>query len=229
MKATVQRTDITYEVSFKKPLISQTGRDAIFTSLYESMAENFLVTLTDVTINAGPSPANIAAAISLFGGAASIVMRLDSWRAEFRNIQSEDDRKLALRCLNLAAGAIESSDRVLPARRTATVASWLACEEGEAGVATLLRQYGSPGKIEADFLGAAELDFAINPTLRNPTEGWDSTFYISRSQLSGTHLFVNYIGHYIEGGRYNSIDQLTEHVRFMLRGMLEKLGVQLPS
>ena len=229
MKANAQRVDVTYEVSFKKPLISRATREALFTSLYDSLAENFAVSLTDVAVNNGPAPANIFEAISLFNGSGSIVTRLDSWRAEFQTIRSEDDRKLVLRCLNLAASAIETPDRASPARRTATVGSWLAFDEGETAVATLLEKYGNPGKIEPGFLGAAELAFTVNPTLRNPTEGWEATFFIQKAQLPGTHLFVSYIGRYIEGGRYNSIDQLAEHIRGMLRGMLERLSVQIPD
>jgi hypothetical protein len=69
----------------------------------------------------------------------------------------------------------------------------------------------------------------LAPLLRNTTEGWDASFFIQKSKVQGSHLFVNYTGNYIAGGRYNSVDQIDGHVESMLRALLEMFDVRLPQ
>jgi hypothetical protein len=232
MKATIARADVTYEVTFKRPLFDR-DREAppLLQSLYDTFSDNFAISLPDVAVNFGGPPAHVSASINLFGGAGSVELLLDRWRATFRNIRTEEDRKLIIRCLNLAGGAIETfSDRLRPSRSLVTLGTWQTCDEGAAGVAKFLAEHGAlRTPIDRGFLDAEQVDFSIYPRLRSVTEGWDVIFLIQASQLEGTHLFAHYNGTYIEGGRYNTVDQKAEHVRMMLTGMLEKLGVELTS
>jgi hypothetical protein len=230
MKATLARADVAYEVSFKKPLFDR-EREAppLLQSLYDALSDNFPISLNDISTNMNAPPAQVSATIGLFGGAGWIELRLDRWRAGFRNLRTEEDRKLIIRCLDVAGRAIQTfSDRLRTTSTVLNVSSWLVCDQGMSGVATLLSNHGSLGiQIDRGFLGAEEIHFSINPRLRNSTEGWDVIFLFQASAMEGTHLFANFNGTYIEGGRYNTIDQRAEHVRVMLSGMLEKLGVEL--
>jgi hypothetical protein len=234
MKAQVARVDVSYEVSFRRPLLDWASVALpLFQSFYDRLSENFTVSLADVAVHADPHPAYAAASISLFGGAGAVELRPDRWRATFRNLRTEEDRKIVRRCLGLVESATEAGsrpDRPKSAQTLVTVASWYVCDEGATGVTELLGRHGSLGiPISRGFLGAEQIDFNVNPRLRNPTEGWDATFLIQPSVLEGTHLFANYSGTYVEGGRYNSIEQKAEHVKLMLTGMLEKIGVELPK
>lgn len=231
MKATLARADVTYEVSFKKPLFDQGAHPPLVQSVYDTLSDNFSISLPDVGVNAGPAPSHIFVVMNLFGGAGSVELRLDRWRASFKGLMNENDRKLIIRCLNLVTVALEgASDRISPARTVLTVASWYKCDEGAPGVASMLSEHGSLGiEVDRGFLGAEQIDYTINPHMRNPTEGWDALFFIQESQLEGTHLFLNYTGNYVTGGRYNSVDQKADHIATMISGMLGALGVVLPS
>jgi hypothetical protein len=201
-------------------------------SLYDALAENFPVSLTDVAFNPGSMPAQVAGTINLFSGAGSVEIRLDQWRALFRGLRTAEDRKVILRCLNLAAAALEKdSDHLVPASRTVVLASWFSSEDGASGVAAMLKAKAGPWAAAPGFksLGAEELEFTLAPLLRNTTEGWDASFFIQKSKVQGSHLFVNYTGNYIAGGRYNSVDQIDGHVESMLRALLEMFDVRLPQ
>jgi len=232
MKATVARVDVTYEVIFKRPLLDRAGSSPpFFQSLYDRLSDNFPISLADVAVHTDPHLSNVFASINLFGGAASVELRLDRWRATFRILRTDEDRKIVIRCLNLVRSVMEDlSDRVEPTRSIVTVASWYICDGGAGGVAEIMTRHGSLGTpIDQSFLGAEQVVFNINPHLRNATEGWDATFLVQPSLVEGAHLFASYTGTYIEGGRYSTIDQKAEHIKFMLSGMLEKIGVEVTA
>jgi hypothetical protein len=243
MKAQVAREDVSYEVSFRRPLLDWANAALpLFQSLYDRLSENFSLTLADVAVHADPRPAYAVASIRLFGGAGAVELRPDRWRATFRNLRSDEDRKIVMRCLSLLESGVEAEgrppemqgretpDRHKSARSLVAMASWYVCEGGATAVTELLNRHGSLGTpISQGFLGAEDIDFNVNPRLRNPREGWDVTFLIQPSLIEGTHLFANYSGTYIDGGRYNSIEQRAEHARLMLTGMLEKIDVELTN
>jgi hypothetical protein len=105
MKATIERADASFEVAFKKPLLDQ-SRGAPLQKLYDALSENFTLSLADITVNAGPAPAQAFANVALFGGAGSIEIRMDRWRATFRGLRTPEDTKVISRCLELAEGAL---------------------------------------------------------------------------------------------------------------------------
>ena len=234
MKAQVAREDVSYEVSFRRPLLDWASAALpLFQSLYDQLSENFSLTLADVAVHADPHPAYAVASIRLFGGAGAVELRPDRWRATFRNLRSDEDRKIVMRCLSLLESGVEAEgrpDRHKSAQSLVAIASWYVCEGGATAVTELLNRHGSlETPISQGFLGAEDIDFNVNPRLRNPREGWDVTFLIQPSLMEGTHLFANYSGTYIDGGRYNSIEQKAEHAKLMLTGMLEKIGVELTN
>jgi hypothetical protein len=231
MQASLSRADVIYEVFFKRPLFWSHNGPPLVQLVFDALSENFTVAIADINVNPGPSPSQIVVAIPMFGGAGSIELRVDRWRGTFRNIASQQDRSLILRCLNVASGAIHSSsDRSAPIRAVAAVATWYKCDLELLAVGSLLAKYWlASNELEPGFLGAAQIEYSLNPRLKNPTEGWDGLFLAQTSVAEGTQLFFHYTGTYISGGRYNSIDQQLDHAQTMIAGMLGKLGFKLPS
>jgi hypothetical protein len=232
MKVTVARVDVIYEVNFRRPLFDREREvPPLLQSLYDTLSDNFGISLSDVSVHLADSLPNVFAMVNLFGGAGSVELRLDRWRAVFRNIRTDEDRKIIIRCLNLAGGAIENfSDRSRSSRNLVNVSVWYVCDAGSTGVAKMLSQHGSSGmRIERGFLGSEEIEFSLYPRLLNKTEGWDVTFLVQRSWLEPSHLFINYSGTYLEGGRYNTIDQKADHIKQMFGGLLETLGLDSAS
>lgn len=229
MKADLIRADVTYEVFFKKPLLDRpVGVPALIQSVYDALSEAIAVSVADIMVNQSPTPAQTSVIYNLFGGAGSIEIRADRWRGVFHSLVSTEDINLITRCLQIVASAIETtSDRLSPARTNLTVAGWYACDVSRDDVASVLENYWMPkNEMAAKFLDAEEIEYVLNPKLKNKSEGWEATFYVAVSALEKTELFLNYIGNYIHGGRYNSIDQQRAHVRLMLAGMLNKLGFE---
>src|SRR5262249_60685853 len=109
MKVIVARIDVVYEVNFRRPLFDREREvPPLLQSLYDTLSDNFGISLSDVSVHLADSLPNVFAMINLFGGAGSVELRLDRWRAVFRNIRTDEDRKIIIRCLNLAGGAIEN-------------------------------------------------------------------------------------------------------------------------
>ena len=229
MKAALTRADVTYEVFFKKPLLDRpSGVPALIQSVYDALSEAVTISVADIQVNQSLTPAQTSVTYNLFGGAGSIEIRADRWRSTFRNLISIDDINLITRCIQIAASAIEkTSDRLSPARTDLTVAGWYKSDVGREEVAAVLKNYWMPkNEMAAKFLDADEIEYVLNPKLKNKSEGWEATFYVAVSALDNTELFINYLGNYTHGGRYNSIDQQRTHVRAMLAGMLNKIGFE---
>jgi hypothetical protein len=73
MKAQVARVNVSYEVSFRRPLLDWASAALpLFQSLYDRLSENFSLTLADVAVHADPHPAYAVASIRLFGGAGAV-------------------------------------------------------------------------------------------------------------------------------------------------------------
>jgi hypothetical protein len=230
MQATLATADVTYEVFFKRPLFDARNNAPLIQSVYDALSDVVVLTVNDITVNSGPAPSQISVALSMFSGAGSIELRVDRWRGTFRRLISTEDLNLVARCLNITASAVQNtSDRLLPARASVAFAGWYKCDAELRDVAKQLREYWPQGiEVAYNFLDAEDVVLTINPHLKNATEGWEVIFFIQPSAAPGTHLFLNYTGNYIIGGRYNSIDQQYEHGRKMIGAMLEKLGFQVP-
>jgi hypothetical protein len=231
MQATLASADVTYEVFFKKPLFDARDNAPLIQSVYDALSGSFLLSINDITVNQGPAPSQISVALSMFAGAGSIELRVDRWRGSFRRLVSSGDFDLILRCLNVTSGAMQNtSDRLSPARAKVVVASWYNCDMDLKEIEALLGRYWLKDReLHSNFLNAEQVTLTLNPYLKNATEGWDVFFLVQPSAVPGTQLFLNYTGTYIIGGRYNSIDQQSEHVRGMIEGMLKELGFEVPQ
>ncbi len=232
MKASLFRADTSYEGFFRRPLLDRpSGVPAPLQSVYDALSENFAISVADIQVNQNLVPAQTSVTYNLFNGAGAIEIRPDRWRGAFRGLISDKDQELVLRCLKTVSAAIEkTSDRMTPARSIVTVASWYKCDLSVEQVASLLGKYWMPGnELKPGFLNAENVRVDLNPILTNASEGWDATFYVATSKVENTELFMNYIGTYASGGRYNSIDQQMEHFRSMLIGMLNMLGFELSA
>jgi hypothetical protein len=179
----------------------------------------------------GALPTQTSIIYNLFNGAGSIERRPDRWLGAFRGLISEKDNEIVLRCLQTVSAAIEkTSDRMAPSRSVLTVASWYRCDISTERVSNLLGKYWMQGKeLKLGFLNAEKIRIDLNPVLENTKEGWSATFYVAASQVDTAQLFMNYIGTYISGGLYNSVDRQAAHARSMLVGMLNEFGFETPS
>src|SRR5215831_2315647 len=63
MQAKLERADLSYEVRFKRPMFEQLRNAQPLQSLYDALAENFPVSLTDVAFNPGSMRAQVAGTI----------------------------------------------------------------------------------------------------------------------------------------------------------------------
>jgi hypothetical protein len=232
MKAHLFRTDASYDVFFKRPLLDRLPSvPAPLQTVYDALSDNFSISTADVQVNQGTSVADTSIVYNLFTGAGSIELRPDRWRGAFRGLISEQDIQLVLRCVQTVAAAIEkTSDRMIASRSILTVATWHQCDITVDQVAALLSTYWMPGKeLKIGFLDAEKIRIELNPVLENAKEGWVATFYVAPSKVDSSQLFMNYKGTYASGGRYNSIEVQATHARSMLRGMLNELGFETPS
>jgi hypothetical protein len=226
MMASLHRADVAYEVVFKRPLLDRpAGVTAPLQSLYDALSENFTISISDVVVNQSATPSQTSATYTLFGGAGAIELRPDRWRGVFRNIASEPDIELIVRCLSVVGSALEkTSERTSPARAVVTAATWYKSDVILEQISALLKNFWVQPDLKAGFLNAEKVDVDLNARLENSKEGWDGTFYVAPSKVADAELFINYIGTYISGGKYNSIAHQAEHCRSMLRGMLAMLG-----
>jgi hypothetical protein len=230
MKAILSRVDATYEVQFKKPLLDY-GRipESPIQLIYDALSEAASISIADIVVNPGPAPGSVSVYFSLFGGLGSIELRLDRWRATFRTIRTEDDKKIVIRLINLTATAVDQlSDRTSAARTFLSVAYWYQCDVGIDGVKKLLELLGpTTMKFDPASFGGKEIEFTLNPRVWNAEEGWDARFIVQPSLLEGSHLFLRYDSDYISGGRYNSPDERFVHVEKMTATLLDQLGLIL--
>jgi hypothetical protein len=231
MIASLHRADVTYDVSFKRPLLDRPGGVvAPLQSLYDALSENFIISIADVVVNQSATPSQARATYTLFGGAGTIELRPDRWRGTFRSIISKTDIELVVRCLSVVGASIEkTSERTAPARAVVTAATWYKCDVTVDQVTALLKKYWMHDQLKPGFLNAEKVGVDLNALLENSKEGWDATFYVAPSKVDSAELFVNYIGKYISGGRYNSTTLQAEHCQSMLTGMLAMLGFSIPQ
>jgi hypothetical protein len=195
------------------------------------LSDNFAISVADVQVSQGAVLTQTSIIYNLFNGAGSIELRPDRWRGAFRGLISEKDIEIVLRCLQTVSAAIEkTSDRMAPSRSVFTVASWYRCDISTERVSNLLGQYWMQGKeLKLGFLNAEKIRIDLNPVLENKKEGWSATFYLAASQVDTAQLFMNYIGTYVSGGLYNSIEPQAAHAQSMLVGMLNEFGFETPS
>ena len=178
MQANWFRADASYEVLFKRPLLDRpSGVTAPLQPVYDALSDNFAISLADVQVTQAALPTQASVTYNLFNGAGSIELRPDRWRGAFRGLMSEKDIELVIRCLQIAADAIEkTSDRMAPSRSVLTVANWFKCDINIEQVSSLLGQYWRHGKeLKSGFLNSEKVRIDLNPILENEKEGWSAT------------------------------------------------------
>jgi hypothetical protein len=122
-----------------------------------------------------------------------------------------------------------NSERLLPLRASATVASWLKTE-GEFDVKELIGNlFAGDGEVAVGFLNSEVVEQTYNPVLRNASEGWDVTYFVQPSALPGSQLFMNCIANYLSGGRYGTLKLQEDHSEVLIVEMLKKLGFEMPD
>ena len=232
MKTDFFRADTIYEVLFRRPFLDRTpDMQAPLQTVYDALSDHFAISIADILVNQSAVPSQTSVTYNLFDGAGSIDLRPDRWRGTFRQITSAKDAELVLQCLRTAGSAIEKiSDRMSPLRSVVTVASWFKCDISLDEVTALLSRYWiRENELKAGLLEAEVVRNDLNPTFTNKSEGWEAIFYVAPSRVAGAELFLNYIGTYQRGGRFNSIDQHVEHCRLMVGSMLKILGFESVS
>lgn len=230
MNATLSRANLKCEVFFRKPLFELLGATAHAAEvMYETIGEQFPLSLADINVTSGSSPANVSVRTSLFSGLGSIELWVDRYQATFRTLRTAADLRTVTGCLNVTNAAIRRfSERCAERHGAVEVASWYACEGGSGAVTALLSEHG-PKQLEVDpaFLDAEQIDFSISLRLRNPSEGWTASFTLDQSLIDGADLFVLYNGSYLSGGRYNSPEERAAHIERLYQGILGRLGITL--
>lgn len=230
MKATLARANISYQSFYKKPLLgAPAANPGLLEPVYDVLSENFAISISDIIGNRSVSPADNSIIFKLFGGVATIEIRADCWKAFFPGVVSEGDLALIQRCLFLVAPTIEaSSTRTSPARASVGVAGWYK-SDAELDATKMLRAYWAPDTLLEDgFLDSEKIEYTLNPKLINSAAGWDASYVIQPSALTDSHIFINYTANYICGGAYSSIEAQVKHSRFLVVGMLERLGFNTP-
>ena len=225
------RAQLSYDVELLVPmfgLASTTVQNIEI--LYSTFSKRFPVTLANIQVGTGTTINEYVIKLTLFNGLGTIEARLDSYHAHFNNLISDQDVEVAVECLSLLESAASSLLKSAVRTRTkAVLASWYSCEGGiDAVRANFSRHSPKDIGIEVGFEAASEIQFSINGSVGNPEELWSMIFIIEPSTIENVgHLFSRFEGRYLQGGKYNTLDERRTHFNQLHHALLKASGFEL--
>jgi len=225
------RGQLSYEVELPAPVfgLASTTVQNIET-LYSTFSKRFSLTLANIQVTTGTTVGEYVIRLMLFNGLGTIEIRLDSYRAHLNNLMNDKDVEVAIESLSLLESAASSLLKgTVPTLTKATLASWYLCEGGtEAVRANFLLHSPRDIGIEIGFEAASEVQFAINGSIGNPNELWSMIFNIEPSTFeSFGHLFARFEGRYLQGSKYNTLNERRMHFIHLHHALLKASGFDL--
>lgn len=229
MLYSVQNLNVTYEVTFKEPAFAvPQSAVPILDSFYKALAPRYGIRVSDLQITSGNLLSDMAVRVTLFRGNGSLEVSVEKFSGKFQGLKTEEDVMAVKDCLNLSGDALNKALPDFSERATAIgTTAWLTCDTEESEIKELLKNFGESGtNIPFEEFGATEINYSQKAAFSNTEESWSVAFGLERSAIPGSHVFFDCNANYLNGGRYNSLDERVEHVRRIWLGVLQNFRLE---
>ena len=230
MKARIVRLDALYEVTFSRPAFSRISSFVqIIEPIHDSLSEELFIPPDSIRVENGNSIDTALVTVSLSSPNCVMEARLNGYKAHFfaLGMSSEVDR--AKRCISRFDAAV---NRFLhdgqPGIWKLTTPLWLAIEGGVENADILIRKLTwRPDDNDPFGINATATHSMVRFESINEEEIWSVGVYLDKAALPGAHLFLDISAEYGLRSHYTSFDERTNHLAYLVRTVVDKLGLDL--
>lgn len=223
-------TTFTYELDFGKPVYSIVQNSiSILEAFYDALSPRFgLDASSQQVTSAATALSDFALQVSLFGGSATFVIRLERFTCEIRNVLREEDFRTARDSIELAEGALTKAVPDIPIRSASVSSSaWLKVEDAESATIAALTAGQPETRFDLTRIGATRSEHWPIGNLWNDQDGWSANYRLERSSVEEADLFYACLVRYDRESKFASADRRMEHMTTIHDDILENLGLKL--
>ncbi len=230
MRFSLYRLNIAYEMAFKEPAFEvPQSAVGILTAFYRALSPRFPpLRMSDLQVAGGGALSDVAVRVGLLSLNGLLEVSVEKFTGNFQALQTEEQITTVKDCIALSEEALAKALPEVEAGATAIrTTSWIKCEGGVSASQELLKRYGDSGLgMPIEKFEATGINYSPTAQLRNEAERWGVTFLLERSAIEQAHLYFMCNATYMDGGRYNSLDERAQHIRAMYLGILQHFGLE---
>jgi hypothetical protein len=232
MEATVQRLDISHELSFAQPAFALARNTSdIIQIFYETIAPRYPIAADHIAVSASNTLSQLVIRIGLFANAASLELRAERMILRFSQVVGDDNLATVKDTVILAHDALHKAvPGVRGANASFLVNAWLALDGATEAAQKLLRDHANPrSPIDPKQLGAQDIAYTARTILQNPSEKWDVQIVAEPSVIPQAHLFIMTNLSFRAGTKYESIDQQISFAEQLVPKIFTSFGIELKT
>jgi hypothetical protein len=232
MEATVQRLDISHELSFAQPAFPLAGNTSdIIQIFYETIAPRYPIAAEHIAVSASSTLSQLLIRIGLFANAAALELRAERMILRFSQVVGHESLAIVKDTVILAHDALRKAvPGVRGANASFLVNAWLVLDGGSGAAQELLRDHANPrSPIDPKLLGAQGVAYTVRANLQNPSEKWDVQIVAEPSAIPQAHLFVMTNLSFRAGATFNTIDQQISFAEQLVPKIFDSLGIKLKT
>jgi hypothetical protein len=232
MESTVQRLDVSHELSFERPAFAL-ARDTseIIRVFYETIAPRYPITTEHIVVSASNTLSDLLIRISLFANAAALELRAERMTLRFSQVVGQQSLAIVKDTVILAHDALHKAvPNVRSANASFLIHAWLALDGASGAAQELLRDHATPrSPIDPKQLGAEDVTYTVRTNLQNPTEKWDAQIVAEPSAIPQAHLFIATNLSFRAGTKFDAIDQQIAFAEQLQSKIFCSLGIELKT
>jgi hypothetical protein len=232
MEATVQRLDVSHELSFRQPAFSL-ARDTsdIIRVFYETIAPRYQIKAEHIAVSASNILSDLLIRIGLFANAAALELRAERMILRFSQVVGQESLAIVKDTVILAHDALH---KAVPGVRSANASfqinAWLVLDGASGAAQELLRDHATPRTpIDPKRLGAQDVTYTVRTNLQNLTEKWDVQIVAEPSAVPQAHLFIMTNLSFRAGTKFDTIDQQIAFAEQLAPKIFGSLGIKLKT
>ena len=230
MKVSVARFDAIYDVVFSRPAFSRvTDFVQIIEPIHDTFSKELFVPLDAIRVENGNTISTAGVIVTLLSGNCTFEVRLDGYKAHFKNLNSTEEIDRAKHLVNLFEYVVtEFLADGTPAVSEIRTPNWLVVEGGiEAAEKFVRRLTWLPDSVDPFKIGATKTSSQVNFESMCAEEAWNVGVRVEKSALSDADLFIEISNGFGPSSEFDNFQKKAEQFSSVSSDIMKTLGLSV--